>query len=441
MNEVNNSPTLSAIAGQSLQGETTLQLTASATDLDAPAQTLTFSLAPGAPAGASINSSSGAFTWTPSAAQVPGDYSVSIVVTDDGVPPLTDLNSFNISVTSIPEVAPVLGAIGAKSIDEGSALAFTASATDANQGQSLAYSLDDGAPEGASIDVSTGVFTWMPTEFQGPGTFDVIVRVTDDGNPPQSDAETVSVTVSEVNTSPTLTAIADQAIDIGSTLQFAVAASDRDEPAQTLAFSLGEGAPAGATIDPSSGVFSWSPTEEQTPGDYVASIVVTDDGDPALSDSQSITIILSAVSDSAPVLAEIGSKTIAEGTVLTFAASATDADQGQTLSYSLDEDAPSGAGIEPSTGVFSWTPTEAQGPGTFNLTIRVTDDGAPPQSDAEPIIVTVTETNASPILANIGAKSIEEGATLEFTVGASDADEPAQSLTFSLADGSMSPFR
>jgi hypothetical protein len=436
MNEVNNSPTLSAIAGQSLEGETTLQLTASATDLDAPAQTLTFSLAPGAPAGASINSSSGAFTWTPSAAQVPGDYSVSIVVTDDGVPPLTDLNSFNISVSSIPEVAPVLGAIGAKSIDEGSALAFTASATDANQGQSLAYSLDDGAPEGASIDVSTGVFTWMPTEFQGPGTFDVIVRVTDDGNPPQSDAETVSVTVSEVNTSPTLTAIADQAIDIGSTLQFAVSASDRDEPAQTLAFSLGEGAPAGATIDPSSGVFSWSPTEEQTPGDYVASIVVTDDGDPALSDSQSITIILSAVSDSAPVLAEIGSKTIAEGTVLTFTASATDADQGQTLSYSLDEDAPSGAGIEPSTGVFSWTPTEAQGPGTFNLTIRVTDDGAPPHSDAEPIIVTVTETNVSPILANIGAKSIEEGATLEFTVGASDADEPAQSLTFSLADGS-----
>ncbi|MGY8689060.1 MAG: putative Ig domain-containing protein, partial [Verrucomicrobiales bacterium] len=436
INEVNSPPSLSGIASQSIEEGATLQLTANATDSDSPAQTLTYSLGDSAPTGASIDFSSGAFSWTPSGEQVPGDYTVSIVVTDDGVPALSDTKSFAIAVSAIPEVAPVLGAIGAKITDEGCALAFTASATDADQGQTLAYSLDEGAPEGATIDVSTGVFNWTPTESQGPGTFDVIVRVTDDGNPPQSDAETVSVTVSEVNTSPTLTAIADQAIDMGSTLQLSVTASDRDEPAQTLAFSLGEGEPAGATIAPSSGVFNWSPTEEQTPGDYVARIVVTDDGDPALSDSQAIAIVVSAISDSAPVLAGIGSKTIAEGLALTFTASATDAAQGQTLSYSLDEDVPSGAGIEPSTGVVSWTPTEAQGPGTFNLTIRVTDDGAPPQSDAESIIVTVTETNASPLLADIGAKSIEEGSVLEFVVGAMDADEPAQSLTFILGDRS-----
>ena len=40
------------------------------------------------------------------------------------------------------------------------------------------------------------------------------------------------------------------------------------------------------------------------------------------------------------------------------------------------------------TGVFNWTPTEAQ-TGTFEITVRVTDDGTPPLDDFETITVTV----------------------------------------------------
>ena len=64
----------------------------------------------------------------------------------------------------------------------------------------LTYSLV-GAPAGASIDASTGLFTWTPTEAQGPGAYTFTVRVTDTGTPPLSDERQVTVTVNEVRSS------------------------------------------------------------------------------------------------------------------------------------------------------------------------------------------------------------------------------------------------
>jgi hypothetical protein len=52
---------------------------------------------------------------------------------------------------------------------------------------------------------------------------------------------------------------------------------------------------------------------------------------------------------------------------------------------------PDGASLDPDTGVFTWTPTEAQGPGQYTLAVVVTDNGAPALSDAEAITLTVKE--------------------------------------------------
>ena len=69
----------------------------------------------------------------------------------------------------------------------------------------------------------------------------------------------------------------------------------------------------------------------------------------------------------------IGNKTVNELSLLTFTATATDSDiPAQTLTFSLDAGAPAGASIT-TNGVFTWTPTEAQGPSTNNITIRVSD--------------------------------------------------------------------
>ena len=69
---------------------------------------------------------------------------------------------------------------------------------------------------------------------------------------------------------------------------FTASATDPDLPANTLAFSL-IGAPTGASIDPVTGEFSWTPAESQGPGVYTFTVKVTDNGDPSLSDEQEVS--------------------------------------------------------------------------------------------------------------------------------------------------------
>jgi len=71
-------------------------------------------------------------------------------------------------------------------------LTFTAKATDGDKGQTLKFSLI-GAPAGASINTTSGVFTWTPTT---SGNYTFKVRVTDNGSPALYDEEQITVTVS-----------------------------------------------------------------------------------------------------------------------------------------------------------------------------------------------------------------------------------------------------
>src|SRR5436309_5173440 len=91
-----------------------------------------------------------------------------------------------------PNVRPVLAPIGDKTVNEGQLLSFTNSATDADlPAQPLTYTLDAGFPPGSSI-TTNGVFAWTPTEAQGPGSYPVTIRVSDDFSPPASAAETIT---------------------------------------------------------------------------------------------------------------------------------------------------------------------------------------------------------------------------------------------------------
>ena len=144
-----------------------------------------------------------------------GTYNVTVRVTDNGSPVLSDFETISITVNEV-NVAPVLAAIGNKSVNEGSLLTFTATATDADlPANGLTYSLDAGAPAGATINATTGVFTWTPTESQGGSSYNVTVRVTDNGSPALSDFETISITVNEVNVAPVLAAIGNKSVNEG----------------------------------------------------------------------------------------------------------------------------------------------------------------------------------------------------------------------------------
>jgi dextranase len=95
---VNQAPVLAAIPNQTILAGRTLVVTNSASDADIPPQTLTYSLF-SAPAGASIITNNGVFTWRPAIAQSPSTQTVAVVVSDNGVPNMSATQSFAVTVT------------------------------------------------------------------------------------------------------------------------------------------------------------------------------------------------------------------------------------------------------------------------------------------------------------------------------------------------------
>lgn len=96
LNAANTPPVLNPIGNQQTKASNPLVFTATATDNES--QNLTFTIDTGAPAGTHINANTGVFTWTPTGTQT-GQHHITIRVWDDGNPPLNDYETFTITVS------------------------------------------------------------------------------------------------------------------------------------------------------------------------------------------------------------------------------------------------------------------------------------------------------------------------------------------------------
>jgi hypothetical protein len=143
---------------------------------------------------------------------------------------------------------------------------------------------------------------------------------------------------------------------------------------------------------------------------------------------ESWNVSLSGTFNRPPVLAAIPAQSVGAQQTLTFTASATDPDAGQTVSYSL-VGAPSGAAIDPVTGVFSWTPTLGQ-VGSFNFSVKATDDGNPPASTSRPVAVTVSAPPSDLIETSVATSStaVLPGGTISVTDTVSNQGANAKSF-------------
>jgi hypothetical protein len=125
------------------------------------------------------------------------------------------------------------------------------------------------------------------------------------------------------------------------------------------------------------------------------------------------------IPNQAPVLDPIGAKAVDEGQILEFTVTASDPDD-DSLAFSAGN-VPTGANFDPGTQVFTWSPDYGDA-GNYGVIFSVTDNGTPIKSDSEEITITVGNVNRPPVLNPIGAKAVDEGQILEFTLAASDPD-------------------
>jgi hypothetical protein len=100
----NTPPVIGAINPRSVTAGQTVSLTATATD--AEGHGITWGLV-SPPAGASINSGSGFFSWTPAVDQSPSTNTITLRATDNGNPPTSSTRSFTVYVLAPPDVGLV----------------------------------------------------------------------------------------------------------------------------------------------------------------------------------------------------------------------------------------------------------------------------------------------------------------------------------------------
>lgn len=233
------------------------------------------------------------------------------------------------------------------------------------EGHDFSFTLQ-AAPTGMIIDSVTGLLEWTPTADQ-LGEHAVTLRVEDIYGAYREQSYTVTVIQEQGNQAPTIKSTPSQNVTAGETYNYQVTAIDLDY--DPLTFYL-VAAPLGMSIDPSTGLVTWQPQENQV-GSHNVSIRVFDDKSAFSTQTYSLQVNELATANHAPQITSTPAFTVRDSDAYTYQILATDAD-GDTLSYNLTSSL-TGMTLDSTTGLLSW-PAEANQPGNYLIAISVTDE-------------------------------------------------------------------
>jgi Ca2+-binding RTX toxin-like protein/carbon monoxide dehydrogenase subunit G len=461
-------------ASVSIAENATTAATITALEPDAGSM-LTHSIVGGAEAARfTVKSSSGALSFVPAPDhEKPTDaggnnvYDVTVQISDGA---LTDTQAIAVTVSNVNDNAPVItsnaaGTTASVNVAENGTAVTTVTATDVDAGSTLTYSIVGGADASHfTINASTGALSFVsapdyehPTDAGANNVYDVTVQVSDGT---LTGTQAIAVTVNNVNDNgPVITsngagATASVNVAENGTAVTTVTATDADA-GSTLTYSIVGGADAARfTVDASTGALSFvsapdyeNPTDAGTNNVYDVTVQVSDG---TLIDTQSIAVRVNSVNDNAPVVTSnaagaTASINAAENGTAVTTVTATDADAGSTLTYSIVGGADAARfTVDASTGALSFVsapdyehPTDAGANNVYDVTVQVSDGTL---TDTQSIAVTVTNVNDNtPVITSNGtgataSVNIAENGTAVTTVTATDTDA-GSALTYSIVGG------
>src|SRR5690606_10449273 len=432
---VNDAPTITSTAITSATEGQAYQYTATADDSDG--DTLNWSLTT-APAGMTIDTTSGVIDWPPGEGGATAWNENVTVEVSDGTDTATQ--SFSIAVTPVNN-APTITSTAPLSAVEGALYQYTVAVSDsddANNGADLSLALTT-APAGMTIS-PTGVISWTPPN--GVTSADVTVQVSDGGeNGASAATQSWTITVGDVNDAPVITSAAPTSATEGQPYSYQVVVNDPDDAnnGTDLTFSLTT-APAGMSITPT-GAISWTPGENGAAA-WTADVTVqvADGGENGVAPAtQSFTINVTPVNN-APEISEGDSVNVSmseDGTPTAFALTlnATDADSA-TLTWSVASAATNGTAVATGTGnskAIQYTPN-ADYVGSDSFVVRVSDGTL---SDDITVNVTINDENDAPVITSTPTTSATEDVLYQYSATSTDVDGPSATWSLTQAPAGM----
>ena len=284
------------------------------------------------PFGASFSGSLRHFNWVPTRDQVGVHHVTFVAANKFGTTEMTVPIEVKLRHT-LPVFAPVQNLVAYPRVN----LNFDVHATDTQESQ-IAYSARS-LPAGAAFDPSTRTFSWTPAEEQIGSWTVVFVAANDVGLAEMPVKITVQYRPPDIASPDWLER------NQGEKIEFAVWAKDPENRPFTVSVN---GLPRGATFDPLTRIFSWTPSYDQF-GEFLISFKAAN----AVAFAESATSIV--VKLVPPRWIKVPqSQMVTLGRSFTFQLLA-EAVSGEPLSYTVDY-LPDKATFDPVSGLFSWVP-------------------------------------------------------------------------------------
>ncbi|MCC6540562.1 MAG: VCBS repeat-containing protein [Bryobacterales bacterium] len=299
---------------------------------------------------------------------------------------------------------------------------YQVTAGDPDAGDTLTYTVAAG-PAGMNMNPSTGLIEWTPTAQQF-GYVNVTVRVEDRTGRFATQTYRLFVEAEIINNAPLITSTPITRGASGEPYGYRVTARDPDA-GDLLTYSL-TAAPAGMTINQSTGTISWLPTRVQV-GTQTVTVRVTDLA--GLSATQTFAVAV-ARGNKAPVFSSLPVTSTRAGSGYRYQPVATDPDA-DPLTFSLVGVVPATTmTVDTATGLVSWAVPASGAAPLYDITIRVVDDGGLAATQA--FRVSVGPPNQAPVFTSTAITSATSNTLYRYAATATDPNLPNDALFFSL---------